>query len=224
MPVIGVRRPGSYQVRLEDVMQAFKFVNLGILATLLASSAVLYAQDEKPQDDKPAAKQEVPKGQVDAKPAAKQDDMKAPKQDEAKPAKPDQPEKQEAQPRDDKKPTQPEAARPEAARPENERQEPARQDAARPDNNARPAANNGRIPDDRFRSNFGREHSFRMPRPELVSGRPQFQYGGYSFVLVDAWPAEWAYSDDCYIDYINGEYFLIDLRHPGVQLALTVVM
>ena len=207
-------------------MQVFKFVNLGILATLLAGSAVLYAQDEKPQDDKPAAKQEEPKGQVDAKPAAKQDDMKAPKQDdakpaakqddmkapkqdEAKPAKPDQPEKQEAQPRDDRKPAQPEAARPEAARPAN---------------NGRPAANNGRIPDDRFHANFGREHSFRMPRPEVVSGRPQFQYGGYSFVLVDAWPAEWAYSDDCYIDYINGEYFLIDLRHPGVQLALTVVM
>jgi hypothetical protein len=133
------------------------------------------------------------------------------------------PKQEEAQPRDDKKPAQPEAARPEAARPENERPEPARQDAARPDN-ARPAANNGRIPDDRFRANFGREHSFRVPRPEVVSGRPQFQYGGYSFVLVDAWPADWAYSDDCYIDYIDGEYFLIDLRHPGVRLALTVAM
>jgi hypothetical protein len=57
-----------------------------------------------------------------------------------------------------------------------------------------------------------------------VQGRPGFQYGGYSFIIVDAWPADWAYTDECYVDYIDGEYFLFDLLHPGVQVALTVVM
>ena len=30
--------------------------------------------------------------------------------------------------------------------------------------------------------------------------------------------------DDCYIDYIDGEYVLIDLRHPGVEIPLVVVV
>jgi hypothetical protein len=213
-------------------MRALRFLSLGILATLIASSAVLYAQDEKPQEDKP--KQEEPKQQDEprpaakqdearpaakqdeARPAAKQDEMKAPQQDEAKPARPEQQEQKQ----DDKQPR--EEARP--AQQEPARQEPARQEAARPDDHARPEGNGGRIPDDRFRAQFGREHHFAMPRPEVVSGRPQFQYGGYTFVLVDAWPPAWAYSDDCYVDYVDGEYFLFDLRHPGARLALTVVM
>jgi hypothetical protein len=58
----------------------------------------------------------------------------------------------------------------------------------------------------------------------IVQGRPQFQYGGYNFELVDAWPADWAYTDDCYIDYIDGDYYLIDLLHPGIRLAVFVVM
>jgi len=33
----------------------------------------------------------------------------------------------------------------------------------------------------------------------------------------------WAYADDCYIDFIDGEYVLIDLLHPGVQIVLVVV-
>ena len=58
----------------------------------------------------------------------------------------------------------------------------------------------------------------------IVRGQPHFQYGGYNFELVDAWPADWAYTDDCYIDYIDGEYFLFDLLHPGVRIALFVVL
>jgi hypothetical protein len=87
--------------------------------------------------------------------------------------------------------------------------------------------NNGRkgghIPDDRFRAQFGREHRFNA-RSVIVRGQPQFQYGGYSFELVDAWPSEWSDSDDYYIDYIDGDYYLIDLVHPGIRLAVFVVM
>src|ERR1700690_42712 len=82
----------------------------------------------------------------------------------------------------------------------------------------------GRIPDDKFRANFGRQHTFAMRRPNGAQGQPTFQYGGYSFMLVDAWPAEWAYTDQCYIDYIDGEYFLFDLAHPGVRLAIVVAL
>jgi hypothetical protein len=82
----------------------------------------------------------------------------------------------------------------------------------------------GRIPDDKFRAHFGRQHTFAIHQPRMVGGQPQFQYGGYSFTIVDAWPAGWAYTDDCYIDEINGEYFLFDLLHPGMQIALVVVL
>jgi hypothetical protein len=63
-----------------------------------------------------------------------------------------------------------------------------------------------------------------MHRPEVVEGRPRFQYGGYTFVLVDPWPPAWAYSDDCYIDDVDGQYFLFNTRHPEARLALELVM
>jgi len=76
----------------------------------------------------------------------------------------------------------------------------------------------GRIPDDRFRASFGREHHFRV---EHVDNR-RFHYGGYWFTFNDEWPAAWVYTDDFYIDYIDGQYYLIDLTHPGIQLLLVV--
>ena len=61
-------------------------------------------------------------------------------------------------------------------------------------------------------------------RPVIVENRPRFQYRGYWFEIVDPRPVGWAYTDDCYIDYIDGEYFLFDLLHPGVRIAVFVVM
>jgi len=81
-----------------------------------------------------------------------------------------------------------------------------------------------RIPDERFRASYGRQHVFHISRVTVVGGSPRFAYGGYNFVLVEPWPAGWAYTDDCYIDYVDGEYFLFDLLHPGVRIAITVVL
>jgi len=57
-----------------------------------------------------------------------------------------------------------------------------------------------------------------------VNNQPTFGYGGYTFVLVNPWPSEWVYTDDCYIDYIDGEYFLFDALHPDVRVALFISM
>jgi hypothetical protein len=76
----------------------------------------------------------------------------------------------------------------------------------------------GRIPDDRFRASFGREHHFRVGH---IDNR-RFQYGGYWFSYNEGWPGGWAYTDDFYIEFIDGQYYLIDLSHPGVQLLLVV--
>jgi len=82
----------------------------------------------------------------------------------------------------------------------------------------------GRIPDDRFRSHFGREHRFHMGNPVMVDGYSRFQYGGYWFGFVDPWPADWYYTDDCYIDYADGGYYMYNPYYPGARFAITVVI
>jgi len=82
----------------------------------------------------------------------------------------------------------------------------------------------GRIPDDRFRSHFGREHHFHMGNPVMVGGYSRFQYGGYWFGFVDPWPVDWYYTDDCYIDYVDGGYYMYNPYYPGARFAITVVI
>jgi hypothetical protein len=86
------------------------------------------------------------------------------------------------------------------------------------------ARGSGRIPDDRFRSNFGRGHEFRIGTPILVGGYSRFQYGGYSFGFIQPWPVGWYYTDDVYVDFIDGQYYLINPYYPGVQLGINVVL
>jgi hypothetical protein len=80
-----------------------------------------------------------------------------------------------------------------------------------------------RIDDEHFRSHFGHDHHFAIRHVTVVGGRPHFAYGGYNFEIVDAWPRGWSYNDNCYIDYVDGGYFLFNLAHPGVRIAVTVL-
>jgi hypothetical protein len=84
--------------------------------------------------------------------------------------------------------------------------------------------NNGRIPDDRFRSNFGRGHDFRIGSPRMVGGYSRFQYGGYWFGFVQPWPVGWYYTDDVYIDYVDGGYYLCNPSYPGVRVGISVIL
>jgi outer membrane biosynthesis protein TonB len=84
------------------------------------------------------------------------------------------------------------------------------------------------VPQDRFSISFGRQHFFRLnTRPVMYQGYPRFEYGGYSFLMVDPWPEywpdNWYSSDDVYIDYDDG-YYLYDRRDPQVRLAITITM
>jgi len=82
-----------------------------------------------------------------------------------------------------------------------------------------------RIPDDRFRGHFGRDHSFRIDRGYVVAGGySRFQYGGFWFGMYDPWPADWYYTDDIYVDYLDGGYYLLSPQHPGVQISISVVL
>ncbi len=79
--------------------------------------------------------------------------------------------------------------------------------------------NAGRIPDDRYRANFGQEHRFRVSRADYDNRR--FQYGGYSFGFVDAWPSNWLYTQDVFVVEIDGVYYLCNASYPGVNIELS---
>jgi len=62
----------------------------------------------------------------------------------------------------------------------------------------------------------------------MYLGYPRFEYGGYSFLLVDPWPEYWSdnwyASDDVYVDYDNDCYYLYDRNYPQVRLAVTIAL
>jgi hypothetical protein len=82
----------------------------------------------------------------------------------------------------------------------------------------------GRIPDERFRSNFGSGHRFRIGAPVMVGGYSRFQYGGFWFGFVQPWPVAWYYTDDVYVDFIDGGYYLCDPSYPGDRVLISVVI
>ncbi len=182
---------------------------------LLFGTGVLIQAQEQRDDSKP---------QDEAKP-----NQQEPRHDAGK-SKPDEPRQGEAKPAEQRedKPARGEEKRDQDNRSEDKSMKQQDNSHREQQSGDRAQANSGRrgghIPDDKFRSSFGRGHKFKVQRPTVVQGQPTFQYGGYSFLIVDAWPADWAYTDDVYIDYIDGEYFLFDLVHPDVRLAIVVVM
>jgi len=85
-----------------------------------------------------------------------------------------------------------------------------------------------RIPNNRFNGYFGPSHPFRIRGLpfSVVGGYPRFRYGGYWLTLVDPWPGQWAddwyESDDVYVAFDGGGYYLYNRRYPGVGLAIRV--
>ena len=173
----------------------------GLLGLLLSVGGTARAQDER--DDARPPQQEEPK-QDEAKPQKEQAPAKA---EEAKPAKNEKQDEKQNEMKTGKDENRPQ---------ENKGGDHATRAAA--------GQQGQRIPDDKFRSHFGRQHTFHVQKTVIVEGQPRFQYGGYWFALANPWPGDWAYTDDCYIDYIDGEYVLIDLLHPGVQIPVIVVI
>jgi outer membrane biosynthesis protein TonB len=205
-------------------------MKLAISAVLLtlAIGAPAYAFQE-PDKDKEKPKQEEPRKQ---EPERQQPPEKE-KQPQEKP--------QEKQPpRDNQKQDKEQADRArqtDKAQQQNEKQQQqtekdrAKQDRATHEQPQRDARNNVQpaqrdagnrnarhIPDQDFRTHFGREHAFRVARRD----DRRFNYGGYWFVYSQPWPADWSYDDDVYVDDIDGEYYLIDPVHPGIRLLLIV--
>ncbi len=148
-----------------------------------------------------------------------QEEPKQPRQEEPRAEPRSEPRQQEANPPRE----QQEAKPPKHEDEKHPAQEGKQQERSQNGRIARPAGKTVHIPDDKFRAQFGRSHTFVVSRPVVVEGQPRFQYAGYWFVIADPWPVDWAYTDDCYIDYLDGDYFLFDVLHPGVRVVLFVV-
>lgn len=174
----------------------------------------------------------APKQQSHAAPAKQQQEAKAPKQEQRA-----SPEKQQEQAKTSRQehPATPEKQQQQASghqqqgrqqqakysRPPQRSQQEIERRRAQPKVRLS-ARGNSRIPDDRFRSNFGRGHEFHMGNPVLVGGFSRFQYGGYWFGFVQPWPAGWYYTDDVYIDFVDGGYYMYDPYFPGQRIAISV--
>jgi outer membrane biosynthesis protein TonB len=203
---------------------------------LLLPVAFGQAQGQREQEKQPEQKQQQakpaqqPKPAQQAKPAQQQQPANpaqqpqhAQQQQPAQPARQEQrAQQQQAKPAQQEQQQQAKPAKQEQRAQQQQQARPAQQQqrAQQPQqlaNRTQPATGHGRIPDDRFRASFGRGHTFRVNRDER-----RFQYGGYWFNMVDAWPAAWLYTDNVYVDYRDGGYFLCDPVHPGVYISINI--
>jgi hypothetical protein len=231
-------------------MKPFGLINTGVLLLLLGALAPAYAQQEQPEKDAKPAKQEQqakPEQQQQAKPAKQEQQQQAKpakqeQQQQAKPAKQEQ--QQQAKGQQQQQAHQQQQAKGQQQQQQAHQQQqqakgqqqqvrasqgPQRTQQAEARQQAEPALRlsargEGRIPDNRFRSNFGSEHTFRISSPRLVDGYSRFQYGGYWFGFDQQWPVGWYYTDDVYVDYIDGGYYLYNPYYPGVRIAINVVI
>jgi outer membrane biosynthesis protein TonB len=235
-------------------MEATFMKILGVISTtalllMLGATVPSYAQDEHPDKDAKPEKQDQAKPaqhEEQAKPMKQEDSAKPAQQEEKskpaqheEPAKPEEhaktekqaPEAKPAAQEEQKKPAEQEKQAKAERQPEEKPAQQQRQRTAAEQKRQRAAPalrlsarSDKRIPDDRFRSNFGREHSFRIGQPRMVGGYSRFQYGGYWFGFVQPWPDGWYYTDDVYVDYIDGGYYLCNPSYPGNQIAISVVL
>ncbi|HEY1659829.1 MAG TPA: hypothetical protein VGG14_15865 [Candidatus Sulfotelmatobacter sp.] len=142
-------------------------------------------------------------------------------QQEENKAKPAQDKEDKAQPQKTARPEERNAPPEKNAREEKSAQEQHTQEA-NPGKRDEHARGNGRIPDDRFKANFGREHSFRVSEGDYRNHR--FQYGGYWFGFASVWPSNWLYTQDVYVIEIDGVYYLCNANYPGVNLTLSLTL
>jgi hypothetical protein len=142
--------------------------------------------------------------------SAAQQDQTPPKQEQ----KPPKAEKQQVSPK------QPEKAE------KNQQKEEKAQPKSAQNGQGQAAGSHGRISDSAYKSHFGQSHTFTIRRvittTRVIPNQTQFVYGGYTFIFLAPWPSEWVMTDDCYIDYVDGEYVIIDVAHPGMTVALEI--
>jgi hypothetical protein len=227
-------------------MKALGVISTTALFLLLGITVPAFAQEEgHDQDAKPAQQDEK------AKPAKQEDQAKPAKQEEkAAPTKQEEQAKaekqdQQAKPVKEEKQTEPakqtEQAKTEKPAPQTKQvtqegnakpagqQHAQRTAAEQQKQRAMPALHlsarsSARIPDAQFSANFGEQHTFVINQPTMVGGFSRFQYGGFWFGFVQPWPAEWYYTDNVYVVFTDGGYYLCNPYYPGALVSISVVI
>jgi hypothetical protein len=92
---------------------------------------------------------------------------------------------------------------------------------SQPGQERRDGHEHGRIANDHYAAHFGSGHSFHVRRGDYDHRR--FRYGGYAFGFIDPWPMAWGYSDDVYVEYSDGGYFMYNRVHPGVRISISIL-
>jgi len=192
-------------------MKALSLISTGVLVLLLGAVAPTYAQEEKHEEAKPAAKQEQ------AKPAAKQEQAKpAAKHEEAKPAA----SHSEAKPATNHAEAKP-AANHGEAKPAAKKQEASHAQQSHPD-----YAKNGQK-DSRGHvystSRFGPDHHSRFVETggRMYNGRREFSYGGYWF-YAGAYPP-WFYQQDVYfVMGPDGLWYAVAVGNPSLTFQVDI--
>lgn len=201
-------------------MKRIGMISTVALFLLLGNTARSYAQQDQQEPAKP------PKEEPKAKPTEKKPVAKPAEKQQEQP-KTDKQQKPEERQKQDQQQAKP-AKQEEQAKTYN-RQPPQRTAEAQKQQSSRPAVRLSvrttiRIPDDRFHANFGHEHVFVISEPVMVGGFSRFQYSGFWFGFIDPWPEGWYYTDDVYVDYIDGGYYLCNPYYPGVRVSISVVV
>jgi len=198
-------------------MKLVGIISTAVLSLTLGVAAPAYAQQEQRDQQEEEKAKPAQQEEKKAQPAAKQEEKNAAQQN-----KNIKQEEKNTQQQDKNKSAEKNAqqqAKNTKQEEKNAQQQHTQQ--AKPAQQERRAGGNGggRIPDDRFKANFGREHSFRVSQADYSSHR--FRYGGYSFGFIDPWPSNWLYTQDVFVVEINGVYYLCNPMYPGVNIALS---
>jgi len=200
-------------------MKLIGVISTAVLSLTLGAAAPVYAQQDQhdqQEDQKVQPAQDEKKTQPDKPVKPEEKGAQRPETN----AKPD--EKSAQQPEKNAKPEERNAQQQDNNSKPEEKNAKQQQQEAKPGEQAQRAGgnSNGRIPDDRYKANFGSEHTFRVTQGDY--GNHSFQYGGYSFGFVGAWPSNWLYTQNVYVIDIDGVYYLCNPMYPGVNIALSV--
>ena len=183
-------------------MKLIGVISTAVLSLALGVAVPGFAQDH--EQDEPKAKPAQDEKKAQPEKSAKQEDKNAkPEEKNAQQEKNTKPEEKNAQ---QEKNTKPEERNAQQAKPV----QPAQR------------AGGNRIPDDRYKANFGQGHTFRVSQGDYNNHR--FEYGGYSFGFVGAWPSNWLYTQNVYVIDIDGVYYLCNPMYPGVNIALSLTL
>jgi cell division protein FtsN len=195
-------------------MKLVGVISTAVLSLALGAATPAFTQDQREQEEQKAKPAENEK---------KGQPAKVTKQEEKQQEQNKKPEEKNAQTEKNNKQEDKNAQQEKNTKPEekNAKQEQPRTQEARPEKQEQHASG-GRIPDDRYKANFGREHSFRVSEGDYRNHR--FQYGGYWFGVSDPWPSNWLYTQNVYVVEIDGVYYLCNPMYPGVNIVLSVTL